>query len=296
MLVSNVALPSNRYQQTSEDDLSLGEDVAILGWCAGAVVPQDMLPVIAQHLVRPGEEIAIKLAETDWFVIVSQTCDVVARTREAEPFVEVLHCKQIDKLRVQYKDFRSTRIIDFRPHLKDHETTVLTAHAVADRYLIPRELLKNCAPDGKRFLSKDATRRIMGWYALRASRPSWPDAFVARIKKETLQALENALLPLKDDIAEVRIIIKEKEQELDSSQLYNLVVYFVVDAEIWDSNIEGRKAIQSSYFTFVSVLKSCGGFEVNEDISGAVSGNDFTWQETRASEEWNFANLSHREQ
>ena len=95
--------------------MPLGDEVAEQGWCTGAVVPQGMLPAIAQHLTRPGAA-AVEVAADHWLVVVSQTCDVVARTLEAEPFVEVLNCKPIKKPRAQYRDFRSTRILDFRPN------------------------------------------------------------------------------------------------------------------------------------------------------------------------------------
>jgi hypothetical protein len=274
--------------------LPLGDEVAGQGWCTGAVVPQGMVPAIAQHLARPGAA-AIDVAEADWLVIVSQTCDVVARTLEAEPFVEVLHCKPIKKPRAQYRDFRSTRILDFRPNRETHEAVVLTAHAVADRYLIPRDLLRDEAPDGDRHLSRDAAQRVMAWYALRAGRPSWPDAFVKRIDKDTEDALEAAIASLKEDIAEVRIGIGEKDVELGDDEAYHVAVYFIIDAEVWEGDVEGRAAINTAFATFVSELNGCDGIEVDQELSDVVSGDEFTWQETRATDEWNFANLSYRE-
>ena len=274
--------------------MPFGDEVAERGWCTGAVVPQGMLPAIAQHLARPGPT-AVEVAEADWLVVVSQTCDVVARTLDAEPFVEVLHCKPIKKPRTQYRDFRSTRILDFRPNRETHETVALTAHAVVDRHLIPRELLRDQTPDGDRHLSREAAQRIMAWYALRAGRPSWPDAFVKRIDKDSEDALEAAIEPLKEDIAEVRIGIAEKDQELGDDQAYHVAVYFIVDAKIWECDVEGRVAINTAFATFVSKLNGCDGIEVDQDLSEVVSGDEFTWQETRATDEWNFANLSHRE-
>lgn len=150
--------------------MPLGDEVAEQGWRTGAIVPQGMVPAIAQHLARPGAA-AIEVAEADWLVVVSQTCDVVARTLEAEPFVEVLHCKPIKKPRTQYRDFRSTRILDFRPNRETHEAVALTAHAVANRYLIPRDFLRDQAPDSDRHLSSEAVQRVMAWYALRVGRP-----------------------------------------------------------------------------------------------------------------------------
>jgi hypothetical protein len=135
----------------------------------------------------------------------------------------------------------------------------------------------------------------MAWYALRAGRPSWPNAFVNRIDKDTEAALEAAIEPLKEDIAEVRLGIVEKDVELEEDQSYHVAVYFVVDAEIWAGDVEGRAAINTAFATFVSKLNDCDGIEVDQELSEVVSGDEFTWQETRSTDEWNFANLSHRE-
>ncbi len=62
------------------------------GWCTGAVISQDLLPDAIPHLTRHGAGSAQVQAD-DWLIVVSQTCDVVASKLEAEPFVEVLHCR-----------------------------------------------------------------------------------------------------------------------------------------------------------------------------------------------------------
>lgn len=273
---------------------TFGEEVAKQGWCTGAVVALADVPAIAQCLVRPGSGQPTAIEPQDWLVVVSQTCDVLAAKLDAEPFVEVLHCRPREKLRPQHKELRSTRILDFKPNRRTHEAVVLSAHAVADRYLVPRDVLKNHASDDKRRLSEVSASRVLAWYSLRYGRAIWPDAFVARIGK-TKTALEEAIAPLKDDIAEVRIGIAEKGRELDEGHAYHVAVYFVVDEAVWEGDLEGRAAIQAAFAKFVSELVECEGIEVNEELSEVVSGAEFTWQDTKATDEWNFANLSHRE-
>ena len=79
--------------------------------------------------------------------------------------------------------------------------------------------------------------------------------------------LEAAIEPLKEDIAEVRLGIVEKDVELGDDQAYHVAVYFVVDAEIWEGDVEGRAAINSAFATFVSKLNDCDGIEVDQDLS-----------------------------
>jgi len=78
-------------------------------------------------------------------------------------------------------------------------------------------------------------------------------------------------------------------------QAYHVAVYFVVDSEIWDGDVDGRVTINASFARFVSELENCDDLEVDKNLSEVVSGGDFTWQEMKATDEWNFANLSNRD-
>jgi len=253
-----------------------------------------MLLLLQPHLARHGH-LPTQVAEDDWLVVVSQTCDIVAPKLEAEPLVEVLLCRRIlGKPRKGRRNLESTRYLDFRPNRETHTEVVLAAHAVADRYVIPRELLKDNAPDQVRFLDGVAASRVLAWYALRAGRPSWPNQFADRIRSATA-ALEDALNLFSDDIAEVRVAIKEKDRELKDWESYHVAVFFVVDEDTWNGNIKGREAINAAFAKFVGELDACAGIEVNQELSGVLPGNEFTWQDTKQTDLWDFANLSYRD-
>lgn len=89
--------------------------------------------------------------------------------------------------------------------------------------------------------------------------------------------------------------INEKDQELKEGESYHVAVFFVVDEDTWNDDIEGRKAINAAFAKFVAELNSCAGIEVNQEASEVVPGYDFTWQDTQQTDLWNFANLSHRD-
>jgi hypothetical protein len=171
---------------------------------------------------------------------------------------------------------------------------VLTAHAVADRYVIPRQLLAAHDPDAGRALDSAASQKVLAWYALRAGRPSWPNNFCDRVRT-VRDALEAALDDMSDEIAEVRVGIVEKDQELEDENPYRISVFFVVDEDIWNNDIAGRKTINAVFAKFVSELNACNGIEVNEVLSAVVSGSEFSWQDTKQTDLWDFANLSHRD-
>jgi hypothetical protein len=274
--------------------VAFGDDVAQRSWQTGSVLPADLLPLLAPHLTRPGLA-TTAVAADDWLVVISQTCDILATRLDAEPYVEVLHCRPVaGKPRKGRRDLQSTRYLDFRPNRDTHAELVLGAHAIADRYIIPRDLLAAHDSDPARRLSDVAARRVLAWYALRASRPSWPKAFVDRVSGAKV-ALEKALEPLVDEIAEVRVTIRESNAELERGQPYHVAVYFVVDEATWNTDPEGRAPIHAAFALFVGELAACAGIEVNRELSQVISGGEFRWQAARLTDEWNFANLSHRE-
>lgn len=253
-----------------------------------------MLSALAQHLTRPGQE-PTQVAEADWLVVVSQTCDVVAPKLESEPLVEILHCRpHAGKPRRGRRALESTRYLDFRPNRDTHPNQVLSAHAIADRYVIPRDLFTGYTPDSDRALDAIASQKVLAWYALRAGRPSWPNNFCDRVRT-VRDALEEALGDLSDEIAEVRVGIEEKDRDIEPGQAYHVAVFFVVDEDIWNCDTERRKAIHDAFAKFVAELNACEGIEVNDELSGVVPGNEFTWQETKLTDLWDFANLSHRD-
>jgi hypothetical protein len=270
---------------------TLGEDLNALGWRTGAVVPHSFVESMTQFLQNPGHRPA-QVNETHWLVVVSQSCDVVAHTVKQEPYMEVLHCTPIPKLRRQTRELRSTRVLDFKPNPNTHPQLVLTAHATADRYLVPRELFLQTASDPTRQLAEPSRIRMSAWYSLRYGRPAWPNNFNARIDGDKL---EEILQPLADDIAEVRVSIVERDQELDEHTPYRVAVYFVVDEKIWNEEPEQREAAQLVFADFVSALAACPGIEVMQNLSEVVSGAKFSWQSMQLSDAWNFANLSYKE-
>lgn len=274
--------------------MEFGDDVAQQGWRTGSVISEAMLPTLKPYLTRHGEQPA-SVSSGDWLVTASQTCDMVAKTLESEPLVEVLLCRPVPgKPRKGRRNLESTRYLDFRPNRLTHPKLVLTAHATIDRYLIPRALLRTNTPDPSRQLDDTASKRVLGWYALRAGRPSWPDKFCDRIRSAQ-GSLEDAIGSLTDDIAQVRVSIKEKDQDLGEGGPYHIAVFFVVDETVWGGKSGIRLAINTAFNEFVAALNECDGIEVDQELSDVVSGGDFTWQDTQQTDLWNFANLSQRD-
>jgi hypothetical protein len=259
------------------------------------VLPESMYSAIGAYLRGPEQLETSTPSANDWLVVVSQTCDVVAPSKQQEAYVEILWCRPIENTRAQYRDLRSTRQLDYRPNRESHPDIVLTAHASHDRYVVPRTLLGNAAPRPDQELSGTAIRRLQAWISLRYSRPAWPDAFVNRItpvcKNRLLKALEAVE---RDDIAEVRVALSPNDIELNDADSYRAVIFFVVDEETWQADSSKRRVIYTAFAKFVSALAECKGIVV-EELSDVVNGATFSWQQVQATDLWNFANLTFKE-
>lgn len=269
---------------------SFGEQLSEKGWEAGAVVPEAMLPQLGPYMARPGLP-APEVLTAHWLLVVSHTCDVLAKS-QSEPLVEVLHCAPIAKVRQQFRGRRSTRFLDFAPNRLSHPLIALSAHALNDKYVIPRAFFLDHEPDANRRLSPSAVNNLQQWYALRYTRPAWPDAFNQRFDKDAREKLQAAVGLLSTDDVEVRVSIAEKDAELNDDQPYHLAVFVVVDQVVWDNTPTVRQEAYAAFAAFVSAVEGCKGVKVNHELSGVRSGDEFTWQLTRATDEWNFANLS----
>jgi hypothetical protein len=89
------------------------------------------------------------------------------------------------------------------------------------------------------------------------------------------------------------VAIKERDEDLANEHPYHLTVFFVVDETVWNNDLEGRAAVNGAFNEFVGALNGCDGIEVDEALSGVMSGANFSWQAAQSTDEWNFANLSH---
>jgi hypothetical protein len=271
---------------------SIGEALFELGWRGGSVLPRVLYEPIRQYLHHAGGEAPEQINPDSWLIVVSQSCDVVVQKEDAEPYVEIIRAHpHAGKPRTQFCDRRSTRRLDFRPNKDIFPDTVLTVHASTDRFIVPRKALLVGRPDTQRALSALAIKGLHAWLALRYNRPAWPESFVTRIQPIKDRLLE-ALKPIKDDIAEVRIAILPNDQELDANTTYAVAVFFVVSAELFENSPETRRMVQEGYNKFVSALQSCAGLAFNADLSGVISGDEFTWEQTQRTDLWDFAYLS----
>src|SRR6185437_7722880 len=134
-----------------------------------------------------------------------------------------------------------------------------------------------------RSLSTRAVQGLQSWYALRYTRPAWPDEFV-NLLRPFKEELEAALERLSDDESELRVAIS------GNPDLYRLAVFLIID-EARATEPGYRQVALQTFGDFISILRKCGRIEI-DDLSKVVVGNEFSWQAMQITEVWNFAALT----
>jgi hypothetical protein len=149
------------------------EELARRGWRQGAVL-DPTLAATAREYAPAG----IAGVDSDWLIVTSHDCDVVARSLEKEPFVELLRAAVLGQATPdkQLGGGRNPRSLQFTV---DTETaSVVLACRVHERWNIKRELLMDVAPA---FFVPDRQRRLIAeWLAKRYIRAAFPTAFDLR--------------------------------------------------------------------------------------------------------------------
>jgi len=166
---------------------------------------------------------------------------------------------------------------------------VLEAHA-AERFWLPREQFADWVPDQARALVPAAVTRISEWLGLRYTRPAWPEQLVHKLNPKK-DRVEQILRNVASQVAEIRVAITDADRELPLETPYRLTLYAVVDAATYDGSPEARQACEAALSDLIDTLRACQGIEIDEN-SEVVSGAEFSWEMTRLTHLWNFANLT----
>jgi hypothetical protein len=65
----------------------------------------------------------------------------------------------------------------------------------------------------------------------------------------------------------------------------------VLDEDTWNNDNAYRDNAMTAFHSFIAALGKCEGIEV-DNLSRAMSGAEFTWQLSRQTDMWDYANLT----
>jgi hypothetical protein len=147
--------------------IGLREQLHEREWKQGSIIEEGAV----QHACLTGHEA---------FLILNQTCDLLADKLETEPHAELLPLARIARADPSYEGGKNSRKIHFREALDDE--AVWVEGAVTARVMLPRDLLLLARPSTRWRIGSGTINRLLVWFTRRFLRTAFPDSFESRLK------------------------------------------------------------------------------------------------------------------
>ena len=186
------------------------EAITANGWTQGSFLSADA----ARDLGLDGGGI-------DGWLIASHPCDVVARSLDNEPFVDVVPVRLIDAVEGTYAFGGNPRKLHVAIVGRAFEADLI------GRRTLQRDLLGNATPAGN--LDKRSARTFAQWLGNRYSRSFFPDAFNSR-RQPSSKRVNNILKRLGSNLSGVYIDVTDAE--LEDDEAYAVTLLFTTLPEV----------------------------------------------------------------
>lgn len=196
-----------------------GSIIRTKGWCQGSVLKDgDLHEILNGFDYHDVEEGMVG-------VVITQTCDLIHSSEDAEPVFEIILGRIVVDLNGNLSFGKNPRKLQIRMHHLDtsEDLIELVPH---DRFVLERGLLKDIEPDSTKYLPEIDLSILISWVAARYARPALPDAFNDRIcdsyKKQAkiTKSISEHVLALYVDI--------HPFEELPLDKKYNVTLVAVV--------------------------------------------------------------------
>jgi len=238
-------------------EFDVGE-IERLGWRQGAV--------LGPNLSAQAGELAPKtigFADGDLLIVTSHDCDVLNRTLEKEPTVELLRAAVLEKEKPDKQQAwgRSPREMQIEIGIGGGDSVVLFLR-IHDRWPIPRKLLMTEAP---RLSLLDKPRRLIAeWLAKRYIRAAFPSAFDSRWRPKMKEW--TALLEGQSRCVQGIYLRLSTNAELDDATPYRIHLIVATPAEAskvpaWPTKKAELESLVEKFWKQFSPGIDCAGVE-----------------------------------
>lgn len=187
------------------------------GWAQGATIDR-------QH-VDPGHP-------AEYFVILSQTCDILNGSLSAEPTVELLPIilkpgeNKPDK---NLANGLNPRKIEFQVAIKGKPKW--HSAEIPALILLPREKLLTCLPSVAAILPSETLNGLLNWRIARYTRTAFPEAFEKAWKNQK-DDLANAITA-HDDLIDSMLIALDPFDEITDGDYYEVEIILLIRPQIF---------------------------------------------------------------
>jgi hypothetical protein len=251
--------------------LSGPESIKIHGWRQGSVVP----PELATRVAIP------RFADwgpNDCAVLLSQDCDVVHGSYEAEPTVEFIRARISTAHDALTRHGRNPR----RLQIEIGAGTLLD-FAVHDRWIVDRRELESHPPDANLSVDGEALHVLVEWIAKRYTRPAFPDVFNERRAAST-KKIEKELKRNGRLVTGVFLAITPNA-ECASDETYQVALRVTATKETLASRSVETELVRTTK-SIADALDACDGIQVVDHA--LVSESAFTLADLQFFRRWDW--------
>jgi hypothetical protein len=228
-----------------------GAKIEDLSWRQGSLIPDELI----QQTRSIGSGIAGSPAEGSFHIVVTQSCDLVNKSLEDEPWCEVMKLRAIPKTESLRENGRNPRFLHF--YIEQQGITTPCEVAAKDRLFLPRKILATVPPLTTVEVSEQELKSLTDWISQRYSRPALPSAFNRRLRpqgKSLKRLVEKGHHLFRDFFLRISSF-----GELADDKPYLLKLLLVAHQEAFDSD---AAAVRTFAADLEKMLKSCAGIEV----------------------------------
>ncbi|MFP3891181.1 MAG: hypothetical protein ACLFVM_12910 [Ralstonia sp.] len=274
----------------THDQSSIGSRLNDHGWQQGAIAGGAAAVIVANALRNQGRsDLADKLERGEaCAVTVSQTCDVVCHSDEAEPYVEFA----IADIRSGSPNAQDTFLKSFRRFaapLTDGARHL--AFRPWDRCLVMRDSLAETTPAEDLAIDRRACQDLVDWLTTRYKRSALPDEFNDRLRRAGAEDKLRKALTNAPDVTEIFLLLQPRSEELkDASATYRSDVVLLCRREVYTDS-SAREALEPTILAFEEILGAVPGVELEHvHLRGE---HEFSRHEMREYDRWQFDDVSY---
>lgn len=218
------------------------------------------------------------------YIVLSQDCDIVNKSLEKEPVIEIIEANQIAQCNTEVTSGKNPRLL----HLVIESENSILEFLPYKRYFISRHYLETISASN--IIIKGQQLKILTrWIFKRIVRSAFPDAFNRRLNQKYIKQIKRILgNEAKESLG--LFIRLASEKELSDNQTYKVLVIMLVSKDIFD-NEQALSCIEEGFNQIILILDKIKGIEVIEG-SQVLSLDDISVHRYQELKQWDFDFIS----
>jgi len=252
-------------------------------WRQGSIIPVQLITSFKGSLT-----LSPPLEPEGLVILISQDCDIVHHSYEAEPYVETLIARPLPPERRDGNLFHGKNPRQLQFALNTGLSEQLYMVNIHEKTRLHRKILLEGSP-GNAQLDSVTIDLLTRWTAKRYTRAAFPDAFNERCRHAASRI--RSRLQEKGDLITAIFLQLNSYEELSATQSYQVIIWATALPETCE-NAEKEQVAISLITMLEKQLNSCDGVEVEEaylESEAKISLHDL-----RSLRRWDYDSLSYR--